>query len=67
MCYFIIKYFDIYEVDYMVGLGGMKPQIWFVPDDKPVVEATESTLDKYESNSNTIFGNLKKCGIKKLL
>jgi hypothetical protein len=69
LCYFIIKYFDIYEVDYTVGLGGMKPQIWFVPDDlnKPVVEAAESTLDKYESDSNTIFGNLKKCGIKKTI
>jgi hypothetical protein len=46
----------------------MKPQIWFVPDDldKQVMEADESILNKYEKNSNDIFGNLK-YGIKKLL
>jgi hypothetical protein len=27
LCYFIIKYFDKFEIDYTVGLGEMKPQI----------------------------------------
>ena len=66
---FIIKYFDKFEIDYTIGLGGMTPQIWFVPDDlnKKVMEADELTLNRYEGNSNNIFVNLKKYGIKKLL
>ena len=45
----------------------MKPQIWFIPDDlvKQVVEADESTLDKYDKNSESIFQNLKQHGLKK--
>jgi 20S proteasome alpha/beta subunit len=69
LCYFIIKYFDKFEIDYTVGLGGMKPQIWFIPDDltKQVTEADESTLNKYDKNSDSIFQNLKRYGFKKLV
>jgi 20S proteasome alpha/beta subunit len=69
LCYFIIKYFDKFEIDYTIGLGGIKPQIWFVPDDlsKQVAEADESTLGNYEKHSNRIFENLKQYGIKQLL
>lgn len=69
LCYFIIKYFDKYEIDYTVGLGGNRPQIWFVPNDlsKQALEAEESTLTRYEQNCDTIFENLKEHGIKKLI
>ena len=63
---FIIKYFDKFEIDYTIGLGGMTPQIWFVPDDlnKKVMEADELTLNRYEGNSNNIFANLKNTELK---
>lgn len=69
LCYFIIKYFDKFEIDYTVGLGGMKPQIWFIPDDltKRVAEADEPTLNKYDKNFDSIFQNLKQYGFKKLV
>jgi 20S proteasome alpha/beta subunit len=66
LCYFIIKYFDKFEIDYTVGLGGMKPQIWFIPDNGHVGEADELTLIRYDKNSENIFHNLKQYGIKKL-
>jgi hypothetical protein len=66
LCYFIIKYFDNFEIDYTVGLGGMKPQIWFIPDNGHVGEADELTLIRYDKNSDNIFHNLKQYGIKKL-
>ena len=67
LCYFIIKYFDKFEIDYTVGLGGMKPQIWFIPDDGQVGEADELTLIRYDKNSYNIFHNLNQHGIKKLI
>ena len=64
LCYFIIKYFDKFEQDYTVGLGGMKQQIWFIPDDltKRVAEADESTLKiKIPTDTTTTisFGSMK--------
>ena len=67
--YFIIKYFDRFEIDYKVGLGGRKPQVWFVPDDleQKVREADPNTIKNYEVGSNQMLENITKYGFKSLL
>jgi 20S proteasome alpha/beta subunit len=67
--YFIIKYFDRFEIDFKVGLGGRKPQVWFVPDDleQKVREADPNTIKNYEAGSNLMLENITKYGFKSLL
>jgi 20S proteasome alpha/beta subunit len=66
--YFIIKYFDKSEIDYKVGLGGRKPQVWFVPDDleQKVEEADSNIIENYETVSNQMLENITKYGFKSL-
>jgi hypothetical protein len=67
LCFFIIKYFDKFEIDYTIGLGDKKPQIWFIPDSGDVAQAEELTLNKYETNCDKIFENLRRYGIKMMM
>lgn len=69
VAYFIIKYFDKFEIDYKVGLGGMKPQVWFIPDNlkQAVKEADSETLDNYEINTDQMLENFTKYGLKLLM
>ena len=32
LCYFVIKYLDKFHLDDGVGLNGLKPQVWFIPN-----------------------------------
>ena len=53
VCHFIISYFHRLEIDYKIGLSGMKPQIWFVPNDldTTVQLINNEALNKYEERS----------------
>ena len=66
VCYFVIKYIDKFEIAYKVGLGGIKPQIWFIPDIGQIAEADELTHIRNDKKSDSIFQNLKQHGIRKL-
>lgn len=65
--YFIIKYIDKYNLEDRVGLGGQKPQVWFIPEQGNVEEVILERLEKIEQNTNKMFENLDKYGLDKLL
>jgi 20S proteasome alpha/beta subunit len=44
LAYFIIKYIDRFSLNNTVGLGGLKPQVYFVPDKGNVEEASPSNI-----------------------
>jgi hypothetical protein len=67
LAYFIIKYIDRFSLNNTVGLGGLKPQVYFVPDKGNVEEASPSIMDRLESDINRMLDNWEKRSIHKLL
>ena len=67
--YFVIKYLDKFNLDDGVGLNGLKPQIWFIPNinDSFQLEDVPSLRDKFELETNKMLDNFEKYGIEKLL
>ena len=69
LAYFTIKYLDFFAIDDSVGLGGNKPQVWFIPDVGQIYNEKNRTgiIEKFEKDTNRTLEKFKLSGINALI
>ena len=67
--YFTIKYIDKFELHNGIGLYGDRPQVWFIPNEGPLLRDRDcpQLIDSFEYNTNKMLQNFKKDGINLFL
>lgn len=67
--YFTIKYIDKFELHNGVGLGGQKPQVWFIPNHGNLYRDIDcpQLIESFEFKTNMMISNFLKSGLSKLL
>jgi hypothetical protein len=63
---FIIKYVDRFKTDNDVGLETQKPLVWWVPNNGPIVKASESLMETLDLRVNQMLDNFSMYGLKLL-
>ena len=57
--YFIIKYIEKFNLDYTVGVGSHKPQIWFIPDNSlQDYQMSPTQLEQLDNKTNARLNEL---------
>jgi 20S proteasome alpha/beta subunit len=67
LAYFIIKYVDRFKTDVKVGLEGQRPLVFVIPIKGDIGRACDNIMERLESHTNDMLGNIEKYGISKLL
>ena len=67
--YFTIKYIDKFGLHNGVGLGGQKPQVWFIPNHGNLYRDKDcpQLIESFELKTNKIINNFLEYGLNKLL
>src|SRR5262245_49734132 len=54
LAYFVVRYIDFFEIDDSVGLGGQKPQVWFIPDNGQIYDdkTRHDIIESFEKDTN---------------
>jgi hypothetical protein len=67
--YFTIKYIDKFELHNGIGLGGQKPQVWFIPNHGNLYRDKDcpQLIESFELKTNKMINNFLEYGLNKLL
>jgi hypothetical protein len=67
--YFTVKYIDKFELHNGIGLGGQKPQVWFIPNHGHLYRDKDcpQLIESFEFKTNKMISNFLESGLNKLL